>query len=676
MNQTVMKITDLMIDEIILENFISYTNGRIKLADLTVIGGQKNGSGKTTIAQAIAYCLIGEPLSNIPLVDVVHHGSLGMMVMVTGKWDDKHIEIIRKFKPPNNKTLEINYIKGHTKESVSNPKELLDRIITESEFLNTIYINGHDINRFIENGNVARAKNLDRRFGIDDLRKILDCIKISAYNREEQETIALLSQKQTQITEIRRVISELSGKDGIIIDIKQTEDENTDIVHKLNEIKNEMIPLLELRKKEIIYQQTFQKITNSIKDQDVKINEATLDMENTLKKRIGLRYNDREILQLREKDAFYTRLIAQYNDQMRELIFTSRIKKTVIENKTEKCPICNHKITLNTKIELPEPKTLTDINTQLLQVQKDFDQNRIILDKLTKLEAEYNFLSDQISEKREYIITLKKEREQLVNDQTQLLQPVEHTEEKYNQILNKKHLYDAKLELNQKHIIQLKQKLEKMEKIQNTEPEFLTTLEIDIQTLKNDLQIIATKKKVLIDLRNAFTNALIGVSNDILKDLNPRIQYFIDLMIPTTANAIKPILYEIQLDETVKNNIASHVYTDYVRIYDVKTPFYALSTGQRAICGIAFSLAVTSLLQPMVSLLILDEIHTSGIDKTASDNLTEALFHLSKHLKVILIDRNDDLNREITELAEKKKIFVSRYEVENTDGKSTIIKIN
>ena len=676
-----MKFEGMWIQDVAWENLFSYTNGVIHLANMTLIGGRINGAGKTTVLQAICYGLTGKFLLGVSAESAIHHGTTGFKITMNGLYNDQPFTLIRTFKLPNSKTVTFFLETEGKQEKVPNcQSEILDHIVTYDEFVNLIYVDGHHIERLMSGTEATRSKMLDRIFGIDTLRKIIDAIKINTYTKEYNELEDRKITLQTEKKNIEKILAEMNHLTELIEKQKQLESKKQVLEQEVSLLNSKFEP---------IYQQYLSQQSNAQKESVLTaklslVQEELHKTEDELLQKLTL-YNDAEdrIKKLIKTDTPFD-YVAKLTNQVDQLT----IKQTELRQKYQyyqildklvantsttinTCPMCIQPIT-QPITQLRKTPEITQVASELAGVEKqilifqtalqqyrkassDLDQSS---NALQECQSKYNEHSQKIAQITNILSVLQKDRidETYVRDMQQVLM------KKQNDLL----LLNGQMTTLQESITL----------IQNTKTEYqetaLKSLTDQINVLQGQQIKLLERKKVAEILRNNFNQIQSHLRHDMLKIVNPLLQQLLDYMRPILPDAIKPIQYEIQLEIQKVRQEEIYLYHDIVRVYNQQTDYSALSTGQKAICALALLLAISEALHPALSLVTFDEIHTSGIDNDVSNQLLQAITTIASKLHIIFIDRNPKLNDAIFDHTTKKGLKCYLYNAENRNGESLL----
>lgn len=665
------------ITDIIWENFLAYGTGAAHITDLTVINGDRNGAGKTSVAQALCYALTGDLLTNITPADAVRNGAMGLSVVVRGTKDGTRFELVRKFKLPNNRSLQLAYF-SPDRVDVDNPAEELSRLISSSEFGNLIYINGHNLDALIAGSAAERSRRLDEQFGIEHMRKIVDCTKISEIVKQQKAFEKELLAKQTQLNGIRQILMEVSEQGSLQRDIDATTTQIDECTLDVERKAAILQPLEDQIAQITSYNATIERLDEKIAriQPDIARMQEEIDELGLKRTKIQQLLTTKLLHPNETPELAKARLmneITHTNDEITRVIqhrteqeYVEKIQSFIHITQPARCPVCASPIDLEM---IQKPDASEDPMPTLIARRDALQSQTAMLDRFT---TQIDVLIAHERDKSSQISSMQNAIDQLMYARNSILKPTPiDTTAIANARADHRRAMDRLVAL-QTHKRAQEARLAAVRMQPNVDASLTSTLEHEIAMLQNELVRVAKKRLIMDHLREGFLAILSKLRQETLNELNPRIQMFIDMMMPPPSGMVRPIMYEIQLEKKTTAGQDSYIYTDVVRRFDARVKFDALSTGQRAICAIAFILAMTNILHPMLSLVIFDEIHNSGIDGVASRHINQALVNIAKELDVIVIDRNISVHSEILSESHARQLDVTRYTARNYDGTSTL----
>jgi len=167
----------MLLDRLILRNFKKYKRSTIGFQEgLTGIIGS-NGSGKSTIVEAIAWALYGNKASSIKreLIKNIHaNDNEPVDVTLCLRQDNKDIKIIRSMKGKNlspDATLYLNneIISSGTRDVDQKLEEILN--INYQDFMKTFYARQKDLDNLLKEGGMGKREYLLKLLGLEDIKE-------------------------------------------------------------------------------------------------------------------------------------------------------------------------------------------------------------------------------------------------------------------------------------------------------------------------------------------------------------------------------------------------------------------------------------------------------------------------------------------------------------------------
>ena len=193
-----------MIDEIRLTNFKSHTNTNIKFEQgINVIVGE-NGSGKTSILDAINFALFKQKPRDLKFDDLIRLGEKEMRVEAIFSINNKKLKVrrIRKKGGSTENSLHINnkpYIRGNI------DKEIEKIIGIDSDvFTRAVYVKQGEIDALISMEPSKRKIEINKLLGINEIEKAWDSLR--EIIRDFELRLKLLERVPAEIEEKKKKI--------------------------------------------------------------------------------------------------------------------------------------------------------------------------------------------------------------------------------------------------------------------------------------------------------------------------------------------------------------------------------------------------------------------------------------------------------------------------------------
>lgn len=375
-----------MITKVLAVNFLSWKNLEFNVTPgVTLIDGwneddqTSEGSGKSAILNAIAWCLYGKLPKDVKIDEVIRQGESSCSVAV----QLSSVTILRSRKP--NELMMIdgagNVIKG---KDAKETQDLIEAHVGLSfeTFCQTVYFAQNYAKKFITSNQEEKGKILSE---VQDL---------TLFDRARKEVTELLKKEELKSTQLKHSI-DLNGRDALVIQgqikVEEMKAEQTHAAHK------QRLAFLENRVEEAKYHHALEndaliKLTEELSAVTVDIvHKAKLETESSdLFSRQTLIKEDikniDKVLSARKQSESQGNLWA---GQYRELQRQKEKNEDFIKNPSKLCPTCNttlencdtsHAQTELGRIEL----SMTGLMTQLEALSAELDKPAPSKESLTK----------------------------------------------------------------------------------------------------------------------------------------------------------------------------------------------------------------------------------------------------------------------------------------------------
>lgn len=589
---------NIKFNKIHIENFLSLGEVELSLDNqgYVLVSGinsnpndnaKSNGSGKSSIFEAIIWAITGETSRGIK--DVVNlHGCDGALVELQFECDNNKYTLIRSKEHSKNKTNLKIYINDEDKsgKGLRDGEKLLSQYLPDltPNLISSVIILGQGLpSRFTNNTPSGRKDLLEKLcrsdFMIEDLKERCNARKSLLSNdlRSCEDTLLTLTTKQGILKENHlRIDSDIKALEALHIDV----DEMTNLQSKILELENK---LLECQSQQVNYDKLLLDIRESINSsaQSYSDNIHTLD------------------------DKYKDTLTNLMNERNEVCITLRNLKDRLnyISNIKDVCPTCGQKIVGVVKPDV-EPiiaeqskynETLSQLNASIKDVERTLDNEK------EQYQNQYNVTKKDLLTKE----TELRDKLQLINKSI-----LNYTNE-CSALKNKLHDLESQSKRKEEDIARLKSEL----------------LDIDNSLASNDEKILYNMN-VKEDLNSRLT--VISKFNTIItRDfrgylLNNIISYLDAKAKDYCSKVFNTSLLNVYLDG---NNISI--------TYDNK--FYeSLSGGEKQKIDIILQLSLRDTLCNMVNfssnLLALDEIFDNLDDigtKQLIDFITSELTDIS-----------------------------------------------
>ena len=608
-----------------LNNFLSYKEAELRLdrnGFILVNGENKNptdnslsnGCGKSSLFNAIAWCLTGQTTSGIKDVSNIYLNET-TSVEVDFNINDTKYKVVRTKNPSNIKI----YINGEDKsgKGIRDGEQLLAEYIPSltSTLINSVIILGQGLpQRFTANTPAGR-----------------------------KETLEKLSNSDFMITEIKDRISR--RKTYLNTEIRNIEDSKLKLETELN-LNNQSIEKTE--------EDINNLLAENIKDKEIKLEEEQYNLGQKKLERdrlseklteeedeVGqIEYNHSELLSnnLYKVDEFKSKLTNtdELLNEVNELNSEIKVKEQELEklkNIKDTCPTCGQK--------LPDVHVVdtTSLEQEIGELTHIFDVKRAELDRINEEKHELiNNFKEQLSiEVKEHEELLNKAKFSLVNKRNTLKsieREVQDLEISVNTIKLEIDNYENKLN-------SLKKELDNLKVSVNNSKEEYQRLEVELINKQEHLAVI-NKMESLV--KRDFRTFLLS---NVIEYLNNKCQEYSQVVFNTT---------ELVISQD-KNNIS---------IKYAGKEYETLSGGEKQKVDVIIQLAIRDMLRTYLdfssNILVLDEI-TDSLDIVGASQLlnlittkvtdVEAIYIISHHTdfeipiddEILIVKESDSFSR-------------------------------
>ncbi|XRP97144.1 AAA family ATPase [Methanocaldococcus sp. 16A] len=490
----------MIINSIKMNNFKSHVNTKIDFNEgiIAIIG--ENGSGKSSIFEAMFFALFGaDALKKMGLSydAVITKNRKAMTVELDFKVNGNNYKIIREYNGRSSAKLYKNgTLYARTVSEVN--KAISDILgIDKDIFLNSIYIKQGEIANLLNLQPSERKEVIGKLLGIDDLEKCYQKMKdvISEYEKQLREIEGNLNQKKNYENELKNKENELSEKEKELEIIKSRIDKSRD------EFETAKKNFEDWKNKKSLYE----KLITKLEERNKALELATNELEN-------LKYDLNEVLKVKDILKAYKNEYEEYKSLIDEIRIIERRLRDLQ-------PTYEEYLKLSKRLETIEE----DIKNL-----KEYINKSKYKDKIDKLDEILENIKGNI-EKIENIMELLGELENLHEKLDEI--------EKYKKVANEyKEYYEKYLELEKKideysklnlectKLMQNKKSLE--DNIKNISYE-IEKIEIElnamnIEEIKKSLEDIEKKKDELVQLQKQKEELKqkIGEINNEIKNIN------------------------------------------------------------------------------------------------------------------------------------------------------------
>lgn len=252
---------NVTLKSVTIENFLSIENFYYEFADrdeLLIVGS--NGSGKTSLLEAIFFCLTDDTTKKIEKDKLIREGAVGFRIELAFSIGDDNYHIIRS---RSKKSPSLTFCKGTvvlTQTSIAETQKLIFNTlgITKEELFLFDYFSAKGYQGFCglaakeKYGTISKLANTDK---LDAIRDV-NTKKLTALNSDLKSNIFYVEQLNKDILQFNKNIEE-SDKEMDLIDIEQLNNSITDIDKQIEECNSN---LFQWDKDKLLVEQLKQKV--------------------------------------------------------------------------------------------------------------------------------------------------------------------------------------------------------------------------------------------------------------------------------------------------------------------------------------------------------------------------------------------------------------------------------
>lgn len=585
-----------------IHNFFSYTDSEIELNNFgfcKVIGinnytadnTSSNGAGKSSIWNALCYCLTGKLISGetVSKKDILNYNvkdnSEGYIELELYCDSDKYL-IKRIFSPGPNLIILKNDIDISGKGKKESCEILYTELNINSNLLYyTVFLSTQRFN-FCEKTASERINTLADIFInkteiediINNLTNICNTYKLQNENllQKKIQTNSIVS-----IQEKNKILAEK--------DLEEYSEKNyKDLLNKLNEINKKILEKENTKLKLTLQGEEYSKKYDLLYNEKIK---QLQEINNKKSSEEQAYYNKSSEIKLKQKEA---------NSDLKH------INEELNRFRNKKCPTCgqkisDEKISINLENKNKIDTHLSQLNNLLELVNKKHIDYKKELDKLNtnSLDKEINEINSILTQLKRDLIDVNREVRENYIQKTNLENNINTFNTHKEEIENKIKEYEKDLSKNRIDLIEI---------------------ESQIIEVTDNIKIISD---LLKSTKKEFTNFLL---ENIITDINNQLR-----------------IYALEIFNTDKVELLLNNTNNNLNIILQGKPYFLLSSGEKQKLNILISLAIRKVyyiyINKKFNLVVLDEFLDS-IDETAQTTIGNFLFNILKGDNVFLVSHN------------------------------------
>jgi len=530
-----------------LENFRRYENETIDFPDglIGIVG--KNGTGKSTLIEALGWCLYGNDAAKTKKDEIKRSNASEKSeckVTLELLLDSDSLKVERSLR---GKTLSSHaqlFLNGEESASVNGALDVTKYIAKRTgmdhvTFFTSVFAKQKELAALSNLGKAERRKTVLRLLGVEQINDVVALIRVDL--RENKKILEFLQENARDIDEIIEGLKQLEeSKKSKTDEITKIKSLVSNLDKSLKTVKEKFLTLEQKYKKHQQIEKQISEINGKINSkQDEKTN-VELDLNDALKAQ-------KEYVKLQPKLEEFTKIKSEKDEY--DSIAIKHAEKISLEQQYDECESQirekNDEISrLNSSIkdEKDLDGLLEGVSHNLDALQIEFEQNRNQENKIQTIiderKNQKNILKDEFDEikklgdksicsrcqqpiSKEYIPVISEHYATLIN---KLYEEIKlHITEK-SKFTNKMSEISEKIQLKQKEEKVLKQKIQELERLQ-----------IKIKEFNNTLYVL-TSKKIRIEKQ---LEKFVSIKYDEKKHLQIRTKFDELQVINDTAISLK-----------------------------------------------------------------------------------------------------------------------------------------
>lgn len=591
--------------------------------------GSSNGSGKSTVFDAICFALFGKVTKDVNLPNIVNNQTgqdckveLWFKINKDNYWitryrmHKKHHDNVYVYKGKHDEEHIIS------KAEKRDTQELINNIINFNykSFINAVMMSQENISGFLQADqakkkeiieNILQLEIMTKYHWITQQKKKIARNSLKTFELESENILNLID--NTKKTMIEYVESCKKQKEGIKQKIDKlneelNEIEEMNIEEELNKIKRNQQLENEIEQKMSIYQQRMDKI-KTLDGQIQNIEDSRLEYRELIK-------SNKKSIEKTEKEI---------EDTKSDII---KLKEKIEDAKQnpETCPLC--------KNEINEHDHKFWINEQEEKLN-DYEEHQQQLEKnLESLSEKVNDWEHKVDELKSHSLQIHIEKEKII-EETKLLKE-EYSSIKLEEVKDEKELK----ELNNRKL-EIESTIHALENEKVIDKNYLSKLKEQVlahqeehKNKKSEIKEMTKKFVVLQWWEDSLSSKKRSMKswciNNILGYFNARIKFYLDRFFDGSVS--------VQLDNELNETIES---------YNKERFTGSFSGGEKQRLNLAILFALYSLTKANIStkinIMFLDEILSTSLDDKGISTVLELLEEMKENNETVyIIDHKDN----------------------------------
>ena len=624
-----------------------------ELLKLPLINLKSNGSGKTTIIEALHICLLGSCIKEkVTTKQLIRDGEESMKLELICKNTEiglSKIRIVREIFANKNKTSKLSiYEQREGEEEIEIPKStsdnmdtyILDKFIglSKDDIDNFFIIQKDKFKSFLLLPDQKKKEILSRFTGISNFGYIEESLtqEVKELESNKIEIDKEISKYQGKIESYNEIINnslneeefESTKKEKIKIVELKIDEEKEDIKSIKNKIEKEKLNIDKLKQVLSVWEGRKNKYLKYIKEHDIK---EQLDDFNQEKQDVEL-----EITEIKEAIDEATSLKKDKQKSFDKIEVLLNKLETLLDNLIE-CPNCKFKF--NPK----DNSSKEDFETKILQ---NGQKSRHFDKEIKEIDADIKEINGILKDKEKELSSIDAKIKVLKNRNKRIKNIGDYIEERIQKISSQinfvtydKQKLESSIKQRETHIKELLEQIEKIkqEKYSSVAKDLDKYKKLIESSNKSIEEFNKDKEELDIQIQLAKDSSLnYGLfKNYLYNKIIAEIEYIVN----NYLNNFSDLSVSIQGNRTLADgkSIRDEINCLITR-NNKEISYFLLSSGEKAFIDIAFILAFQKILNISshngFNFLILDEI-TGTIDCSNQEELLKAISVLNKPMLFI-----------------------------------------
>jgi len=700
----------MILRALLIENFRNYNHASIEFPEgiIGVIG--LNGSGKSTIFEAIAWALFGSVAARTCSEDIKRNSaepSSSCLVDICFEFEGDEYRVVRQMKGKNLvSTATVTKNEKIIATSAGTSAEYIQKLLgmDYKSFFTSIFAKQKELNTLSSMNASERRPLILKMLGVDSLDDVIKQI-----NSDKRSKTTLISHLEKSLLDKQGMKKQtiLSNQEkDLKYEYHKTSTELREMKKNLQQIKtNQKIQQSEIKNAKKRYEDINKEYETSIKQKIVfeqfqKIKDERTVIEKKLSNREktihSLEHKQSDIIQINDELLKLTNNITALHQHSKELIQLNAKQKGALDHIKEHkkeidnkkgsmkelgsdapCPTCERELGsqfqfLLNKYQQKKVDLEKNIKTIEKDIQKSTDKQKQTNNQLTVLKKKKEIIRKKQAEQKELKIKLEsqlyekkseeKELEKIVK-QIQNTPPIDFNKNTYETIhLQRKkiyHEYQILIKKGNTAKDTLSKKVLEVEKIQS----LLTLLKQKITSVKKQrLELTEMQETITVEQKNVTEISLL---QDVMSAFR---LHLISRIRPALSQYASSFFHDLTDGKYSEMDLDEH-YNIYIYDDGEKYPIQRFSGGEIDLANLCLRLAISDIIteraEGLFHFIVLDEIFGSQ-DRFRQQNIMQELYKLSSTFKqIFLITHVEDVKHymqhiiQVEEINDESKISIN-----------------